>query len=139
MLLVCVAWLVDPASELHPAALLYNVRGFVRRGVQVGRTAEGYCVTERIRRGAKRVRCGRCRRALVSLNSGHIVRPETRLNLIEMRQPRARPGQTAAGDLGDFRAVARCTIAGARRAALHARTVALLAGMPKTANLARVR
>jgi hypothetical protein len=33
--LVCVAGLADPALEVHPGALLHDVRGLVRRGVQI--------------------------------------------------------------------------------------------------------
>ena len=84
--LVGVPDLTNASPELHAAALLHNMRGFVRNCVQVRATAEYDMVPRRVRLGAHRSCAGRSIRRGVGLDPRNVVPAEQALDRLGVRQ-----------------------------------------------------
>jgi len=91
--LVGIADLADAALQLHAGTLLDDVRGLVRRGVEVGRSGERDVIADRERARAHRRRALGRRAADVGLDRADIVAAERLLDRREVGQ-----GGRAAGD-----------------------------------------
>jgi hypothetical protein len=97
----------DTAEELHSTALLYDVRGLVRRGRQRRRPAERDVIAGRERIGSHVIGGGSSVSTDVSANLPYIMLPERPLDLLEVRQLRAPSARAGARSLVLQRLVAR--------------------------------
>jgi hypothetical protein len=84
--------LSDATLQLYAAALLHDVRGLVRRGVEARGEGERDMVPGRVRLGPDRAARGCCRVADVRLDATDVVPSEQALDRVGMRQRTARAG-----------------------------------------------
>jgi hypothetical protein len=85
VLLVHITALADPTLQLHTAALLDDVRGFVRRRMKARGGGERNVVSGGIGIGADRAARGRGRSAHVRLDTADVVPTEQALDRVGMR------------------------------------------------------
>jgi hypothetical protein len=116
VLLVCVAGLADAPLELHAAALLHDVRGFVCRGVEARGRGERNVVPDRVGFGTDRAARDRGRSADVRLDAADVVPAEQALDPVHVGQWAAFAGDPLRGRFPDRTAVG-CS--GTVRGTLH--------------------
>jgi hypothetical protein len=101
VLLMHITALADSAFQLHTAALLDDVRGFVRRCMKARDGGERNVVSGGVGLGTDRAACGRGRSADVRLDTADVVPAEQALDPVGMRQRATVVGDSPCGGLLD--------------------------------------